>query len=84
MSSIEKNINHSIKKYIHVISLKYNVSKKELLTIWEFDKKQPKVITEDLGKIFEKAICNLYGIEYEGKYNYSLEQAENIKQKLLN
>jgi len=83
MSSIEKNINHSIKKYIHVISLKYNVSKKELLTIWEFDKKQPKVITEDLGKIFEKAICNLYGIEYEGKYNYSLEQAENIKQKLF-
>lgn len=29
--------------------------------------------TEDLGKIFEKAICLAYGIEYDGKYKYGLE-----------
>jgi hypothetical protein len=41
-----------------------------------------KVLTEDLGKIFEMAICLLYGIEYDGKYKYSLEEANNIKEKL--
>lgn len=76
-------INSSIKNYIRSISQKYNIPKKELLSIWKVDKKQPKIITEDLGKIFEKAICNLYDIEYEDKYKYSLEEAENIKQKLF-
>jgi hypothetical protein len=41
-----------------------------------------KVLTEDLGKIFEMAICLLYEIEYDGKYNYSMEEATNIKYKL--
>jgi hypothetical protein len=46
-------------------------------------KTQPKkVLTEDLGKIFEMAICLLYEIEYDGKYKYSLEEANNIKDKL--
>ena len=31
-----------------------------------------KVLTEDLGKIFEKGVCLLYGIEYDGKYKYSI------------
>ena len=31
------------------------------------------VKTEDLGKIFEKAICLAYGVEYDGKYKYGLE-----------
>lgn len=44
---------------------------------------QPKkVLTEDLGKIFEMAICLLYEIEYDGKYKYSLEEADIIKDKL--
>lgn len=42
----------------------------------------PKVLTEDLGKIFEMAICLLYDIEYDGKYKYSLEEAHSIKDKL--
>jgi hypothetical protein len=29
--------------------------------------------TEDLGKIFEMAICLVYGVEYDGKYKYGLE-----------
>jgi len=41
-----------------------------------------KVLTEDLGKIFEMAICLLYEIEYDGKYKYSLNEANNIKDKL--
>jgi len=41
-----------------------------------------KVLTEDLGKIFEKAICELYEIDYDGKYKYSMEEANKIKDKL--
>jgi len=45
-------------------------------------KTQKKVLTEDLGKIFEMSICLLYEIEYDGKYKYSLEDATIIKDKL--
>ena len=45
-------------------------------------KTKKKVITEDLGKIFEMAICLLYETEYDGNYKYSLEEANNIKDKL--
>jgi hypothetical protein len=41
-----------------------------------------KVVTEDLGKIFEMAICQLYEIEYDGNYKYSLDEANIIKHKL--
>lgn len=41
-----------------------------------------KVLTEDLGKIFEKAICLLYEIEYNGKYKYSLDDAIKLKEKI--
>lgn len=45
---------------------------------------QKKVLTQYLGKIFEMAICLLYEIEYDGKYKYSLEESEIIKDKLYN
>ncbi len=45
-------------------------------------KTQKKVATEDLGKKFEMAICLLFGTEYDGKYKYSLEEANIIKDKL--
>jgi hypothetical protein len=48
----------------------------------EINTHQKKVLTEDLGKIFEMAICLLYGINYDGKYKYSMEEANNIKEKL--
>jgi len=41
-----------------------------------------KVVTEDLGKIFEMSICLLYDIEYDGKYNYGLKEAHIIKDKI--
>lgn len=41
-----------------------------------------QIITEDLGKIFEMAICLLYEIEYDGKYKYSLEEANTIKERI--
>jgi hypothetical protein len=45
---------------------------------------KPKVVTEDLGKIFEMAICLLYETPYDGKFKYSLEKAEVLKQKIQN
>jgi len=44
---------------------------------------KPKVLTEDLGKIFEKGICLLYGIEYDGKYKYSVEEAQKITDRIV-
>ena len=41
------------------------------------------VINEDLGKIFEKAICLLYNIDFDGNYKYSLEEAINLKNKII-
>ena len=42
-----------------------------------------KIVTEDLGKIFEMSICLLYNIDYDGKYKYSLEEAHKIKEILF-
>lgn len=39
--------------------------------------------TEDLGKIFEKAICLSYGIPYNGRYKYSVEEAEKLVPRLV-
>jgi hypothetical protein len=39
--------------------------------------------TEDLGKKFEMAICLLYGIPFDGKYKYSMEEAEKLKERIL-
>lgn len=36
------------------------------------------VKTEDLGKIFEMAICLLYEIPFDGKYKYSMEDAQQL------
>ena len=43
-----------------------------------------KVITEDLGKIFEMAICLLYEIKYDGNFKYSMDNALFLKDKILN
>lgn len=39
--------------------------------------------TEDTGKIFEMAICMAYGIEYDGKYKYSMDAPEALKPRLM-
>ena len=38
--------------------------------------------TEDLGKIFEMAICILYETNYDGKYKYSMEEANKLKDRI--
>ena len=38
--------------------------------------------TEDLGKIFEMAICLLYEIPFDGKYKYSMEESNIIKTRI--
>ena len=43
-----------------------------------------KVLTEDLGKIFEMALCLYYDISYDGNYKYSLQEAQSLKNKLTN
>lgn len=42
-----------------------------------------KLLTENTGKIFEKAICIAYGIPYDGKFKYSLEEAELLSRRLI-
>jgi len=46
-------------------------------------KAKAKILTEDLGKIFEKSICLLYNIEYDSKYKYSIEDADKLKERLI-
>lgn len=41
-----------------------------------------KVLTENTGKIFEKAICLTYGIPYSGPYKYELEPAQQLSNRL--
>ena len=41
-----------------------------------------QVITEDLGKICEKAVCLVAGCEFQGNYKYSLEKANALKMRL--
>lgn len=42
----------------------------------------PQLLTEDLGKIFEMAICLLYNIPFEGKYKYRMEDAIALKTRI--
>lgn len=42
-----------------------------------------KLLTEDLGKEFEMAICLLYETPYDGKFKYSLQKAEQLKNKII-
>lgn len=67
----------ALRGYATLIQKKTKKTKKDDLI---HDK--PKVITEDLGKIFEMAICLLYQIPFEGKYKYSVEEAEILKEKI--
>jgi hypothetical protein len=43
-----------------------------------------KVLTEDLGKMFEMAICLYYETPYDGTYKYSLAEAHSLKNRLSN
>jgi hypothetical protein len=40
------------------------------------------ILTEDLGKKFEMAICLTYGIEYDGRYKYDMEEPLLLKERL--
>jgi len=43
-----------------------------------------RVRTEDLGKEAEMAICQLYNTPYEGRYNYTMDAAESLKNRFVN
>jgi hypothetical protein len=38
--------------------------------------------TEDTGKIFEKAICDAYGIPYDGPFQYSQDEVDKLTPRL--
>jgi hypothetical protein len=40
------------------------------------------LLTEDTGKIFEMAICLANDTPYDGRYKYSMEKAEQLKQRV--
>jgi hypothetical protein len=44
----------------------------------------PKVITEDLGKQFEKALCNRFACDYDGLYKYGEEVPNALQPQLQN
>ena len=44
--------------------------------------KTAMVVTEDIGKIFEMAICLAYKIPYKGKYKYGMEIPEKLAPRL--
>jgi hypothetical protein len=69
------------KKIIWKYMSAWNKKRVSTQTIEKTTPKQ-KVLTEDLGKIFEMAICLLYEIPYDGNYKYSLIEATEIKDKL--
>ena len=41
------------------------------------------IVTEDLGKMFEMAICMLYETDYDGKYKYSVTDAVLMKERIV-
>lgn len=45
--------------------------------------KNKKIITEDVGKIFEMAICLTYNTLFDGNYKYSMDEAIKIKENIL-
>lgn len=45
-------------------------------------KKQEKLLTEDLGKITEYALCLVLKIPFESNFKYSIEEAEKIKERI--
>ena len=47
------------------------------------DVTKKKIVTEDLGKELEMAICLLYEIPYDGNFKYSMSKAELIKDKII-
>lgn len=47
-------------------------------------KKEPSVKTEDLGKVFEMAICMIYDTPFIGSYKYSYDEAKILAKKMKN
>ncbi len=50
-------------------------------TIREMSQPTP-LKTEDTGKMFEKAICDRYGIPYDGHYKYDNERPQKLQSRL--
>lgn len=77
----KKEIN-IIKKEINVVKKEIIIIKKEINIVKKEENNYIQLLTEDLGKQFEKAICLVYEIDYVGPYKYGLEVPEKLKPRL--
>lgn len=80
---VSPNIVESVATNIVKHTLKKKSKKYKLILIDDTLDKSKKILTEDLGKIFEMAICILYKIKYDGKYKYSIEEAETLSKRIV-
>lgn len=80
---IQSNIVESVTSNAINHILKKKSKKYKLILIDDSIDKNKKILTEDLGKIFEMAICILYEIKYDGKYKYSIEEAETLSKRIV-
>lgn len=58
------------------------INAEEMIDYLDKTNKKPKLLTEDTGKMFEKAICLAYNIDYDGVYKYDLEKAQILSKRL--
>jgi hypothetical protein len=81
MSSLSALSDSYTRELVQQLALKYGFSVEEALTVLSTEPEK-KIMTEDLGKTFEMAICLAYGIPYNGNYKYSMEIPERLKPRL--
>lgn len=76
------SIVNSLEDMFEKLEIVYNTKNKDHTTkrmeTKSTERNKTKVITEDTGKIFEKAICLRYGIDYVGPYKYGLDKPNKI------
>ena len=68
-----------------MVKLEKEAAKLEKLKLKEAIKLEnltKKVVTEDLGQMFEMAICKTFDIPFDGNFNYSMETALQISEHI--
>ncbi|AGE50347.1 endonuclease CviAII [Acanthocystis turfacea Chlorella virus Canal-1] len=82
MKKNEKNSKALSKKIVRDIFKKITKEENSHGACRVDNKQQGVLLTEDLGKIFEKSICMLYNTPYVGKYKYGNEKPTLLKERI--
>ncbi len=81
--SIEtKKIKTAVKTADALAKKKANAAEKKAVKEAKATSEKKKLETEDTGKKFEMSICLAYGIPYDGKFKYSMDDSEKLKHRL--